>query len=93
LMRQPHSRKVVKVQTKTYTTEKEAKKAAARAYRPAILRLPNGRYACFQAGDALPQGARLVAGALTGGVRITSRGSRVRRIFRILGGRFSLSMQ
>jgi hypothetical protein len=46
------------VQTKTYTTEKEAKKAAARDYRPAILRLPNGRYACFQAGDALPQGAR-----------------------------------
>jgi hypothetical protein len=37
--------------------------------------------------------ARLVAGALTGGVRITSRGSRVRRIFRILGGRFTLSMQ
>jgi hypothetical protein len=37
------------VQTKTYTTEKEAKKAAARAYTPAIVRLPNGRYACFQA--------------------------------------------
>jgi hypothetical protein len=46
------------VQAKTYTTEKEAKKAAARAYRPAILRLPNGRYACFQAGDILPRGAR-----------------------------------
>jgi hypothetical protein len=61
LMRQPHPRKGVEVQTKTYTTENEAKKAAARAYRPAILRLPNGRYACFQAGDALPQGARAVS--------------------------------
>jgi hypothetical protein len=50
-----------KMKTRTYTTEKEAKKAAARAYRPAILRLPNGRYACFQAGDALPQGARAVS--------------------------------
>ena len=47
--------------TRTYTTEVAAKKAAARDYRPAILRLPNGRYACFQAGDALPQGARAVS--------------------------------
>ena len=46
------------MQTETYTTQKEAKKVAARAYRPAIVRLPNGRYACFQAGDALPRGAR-----------------------------------
>jgi len=61
LMRQPHSRKGVKVQTKTYTTEVAAKKAAARAYRPAIVRLPNGRYACFQAGGILPQGARAVS--------------------------------
>ena len=61
LMWEPHLRKRVKVQTRTYTTEKEAKKAAARAYRPAILRLPNGRYACFQARDALPQGARAVS--------------------------------
>jgi hypothetical protein len=61
LMRQSHSRKEVKVQTKTYTTEKEAKKAAAKAYRPAIVRLPNGRYGCFQAGDILPQGARPVS--------------------------------
>jgi hypothetical protein len=60
-MRQPHPRKRVKVQTKTYTTEKQAKKAAARDYRPAILRLPNGRYACFHAGDILPQGARAVS--------------------------------
>ena len=60
-MRQPHSRKDVKVQTMTYTTEKEAKKAAARAYRPAIVRLPNGRYGCFQAGDILPQGAHPVS--------------------------------
>jgi hypothetical protein len=47
--------------TKTYTTETAAKKAAARAYRPAIMRLANGRYACLQAGDALPQGARAVS--------------------------------
>ena len=60
-MRQPPPRKGVKVQTKTYTTQKEAKKAAARAYRPAIVRLPNGRYACFQGGDILPQGARPVS--------------------------------
>ena len=49
------------MQTKTYTTETAAKKAAERAYRPAIVRLPNGRYACFQAGDPLPQGARAVS--------------------------------
>ena len=42
--------------TQTYTTEEAAKKAAARAYRPAIVRLPNGRYACFQAGDAASAG-------------------------------------
>ena len=60
-MRQPPPRKGVKVQTKTYTTEREAKKAAARAYKPAIVRLPNGRYACFHAGDVLPQGARAVS--------------------------------
>jgi hypothetical protein len=35
-----------------------AKKAAVRACRPAILRLANGRYVCFYAGDPLPQGAR-----------------------------------
>ena len=39
----------------TCPTEAAAKKkAAARAYRPAVVRLPNGRYACLQAGDALP---------------------------------------
>jgi hypothetical protein len=48
------------MKTRTYTTEEAAKKSAARAYRPAIVRLPNGRYGCFQAGDALPQGARAV---------------------------------
>ena len=47
--------------TRTYTTEEAAKKAAARAYRPAIVRLPNGRYACFQAGHPFPQGARAVS--------------------------------
>ena len=47
--------------TQTYTTEEAAKKAAARDYRPAIVRLPNGRYACFQAGDVLPRGARAVS--------------------------------
>lgn len=49
------------MQTKTYTTETGAKKAAARAYSPAIARLANGRYACFQAGQPLPQGARAVS--------------------------------
>ena len=49
------------MQTKTYATETGAKKAAARAYRPAILRLANGRYAFFQVGYALPQGARAVS--------------------------------
>jgi hypothetical protein len=49
------------METRTYTTEVAAKKAAARAHRPAIVRLPNGRYACFQAGDVLPQGARAVS--------------------------------
>lgn len=47
--------------TRTYTTEVAAKKAAARAYRPAVVRLPNGRYACIQAGDVLPRGARAVS--------------------------------
>jgi len=48
------------METRTYTTEEAAKKAAARAYRHAIVRLPNGRYACLQAGegDVLPRGAR-----------------------------------
>jgi hypothetical protein len=49
------------METRTYTTEVAAKKAAARTYRPAVVRLPNGRYACFQAGDVLPQGARAVS--------------------------------
>lgn len=46
-----------KVKTQTYATERGAKKAA-RAYRPAIVRFVNGRYACFHAGQPLPQGAR-----------------------------------
>jgi hypothetical protein len=41
--------------------EEAAKKAAARAYQPAILRLANGRYACFFSGQPLPQGARAVS--------------------------------
>ena len=49
------------MKTRTYTTEEAAKKAAARAYDGRPVRLPNGRYACFQAGDALPQGARAVS--------------------------------
>ena len=49
------------MQTEPYATEKEAKKAAARAYRPTIVRLPNGGYGCFCAGDILPQGARAVS--------------------------------
>jgi hypothetical protein len=50
--------KGVAVQTETYTTQKEAKKAAVRAYRPAIVCLANGRYACFNPGDNLPRGVR-----------------------------------
>ena len=53
----PQPKKGTKVETQTYATETEAKKAA-RAYRPAIVRLVNGRYACFQAGNPLPHGAR-----------------------------------
>lgn len=49
------------VRSETYTTEVAAKKAAARAYRPAVVRLPNGRYACLQVGAALPRGARAVS--------------------------------
>ena len=49
------------MQSKTYTTEMGAKKAATRAYRPAIVRLANGRYAWFHTGYPLPQGARMVS--------------------------------
>jgi hypothetical protein len=49
------------VQTKTYTTEAGAKKAAARAYSPAIVRLANGRYSWVHPGHLLPQGARAVS--------------------------------
>jgi hypothetical protein len=49
------------VQTKTYTTEAGAKKAATRAYSPAIVRLANGRYSWVHPGHALPQGARAVS--------------------------------
>jgi hypothetical protein len=49
------------MQTKTYTTETGAKKAAARAYSPAIVRLANGRYAWFHAEQPLPQSARAVS--------------------------------
>lgn len=45
----------------THTTEAAAKKAAARAYRPSVVRLPNGRYACIQAGSVFPRGARAVS--------------------------------
>ena len=53
----------------THTTEVAAKKAAARAYRPAVVRLPNGRYACLQAGDAVPRGARAISRWGAGGWR------------------------
>ena len=49
------------MQTKTYTTEMGAKKAAAKVYSPAIVRLANGRYAWFHAGCPLPQGAHTVS--------------------------------
>ena len=61
LVKQPGPKEGTKMTTQTFTTEEAAKKAAARAYRPAIVRLPNGRYACFQAGHPLPQGARAVS--------------------------------
>jgi hypothetical protein len=57
----PPPKKGTKVEIQTYATETEAKKAAARAYRPAILRLANGRYACFHDGLPLPRGARAVS--------------------------------
>ena len=44
------------LRSETHTTE-----AAARGYRPAVVRLPNGRYACLQAGEAPPRGARAVS--------------------------------
>lgn len=49
------------MQTKTYTTEAGAKKAAARAYSPAIVRLANGRYSWVHPGNPLPPGARAVS--------------------------------
>ena len=49
------------MQTKTYTTETAAKKAAARAYSPAIVQLANGRYVWSHAGHPLPQGAHMVS--------------------------------
>ena len=49
------------MQTKTYTTEAGAKKAAARAYSPAIVRLANGRYSWGHPGISIPQGARAVS--------------------------------
>ena len=74
------------MQTKTYTTEAGAKKAAARAYSPAIVRLANGRYSWVHPGHALPRvHVRLVAGALTGGVRTSSRRTRLRS--NLKGGR------
>jgi hypothetical protein len=57
------------VRSETHTTEAAAKKEAARAYRPAVVRLPNGRYACLQAGDAIPRGARAVSRWGAGGWR------------------------
>ena len=48
--------------TKTYATEAGAKKAAARGYSPAVVRLANGRYAWIPyAGRPLPRGARTVS--------------------------------
>jgi hypothetical protein len=49
------------MQTKTYTTETAAKKAAARAYSPTIVRLANGRYVWSHGRDPLPRGARTVS--------------------------------
>ena len=49
------------MKAQTYTTEVTARRTAAKAYGPAVLRLPNGRYACLQAGHPLPRGARVVS--------------------------------
>ena len=49
------------MQTQTYTTEAGAKKAAARAYSPFIVRLGNGRYVWSHGGHSLPQGAHTVS--------------------------------
>ena len=60
--RPPQRRKGTKAQTiGTYTPETGAKKAAARAYGTAIVRLANGRYAWAHAGYPLPRGARTVS--------------------------------
>jgi hypothetical protein len=61
LVKRPGPTEGTKMTTQTYTTEEAAKKAAAREYRPAVLQLRNGRYACFHAGQPLPQGARAVS--------------------------------
>ncbi len=45
----------------TYKTQTGAKKAVARAYSPAIVRLANGRYTWLHAGYPIPQGAREVS--------------------------------
>ena len=57
----PRLKKGTSVSTQTYATEMGAQKAAAKAYRPAILRLANGHYTCFYAGDPLAQGSRAVS--------------------------------
>ena len=57
------------MRSETHTTEAAAKKAAARAYRPAVVCLPNGRHACLQAGEAPPRGARADSRWGTGGWR------------------------
>jgi hypothetical protein len=49
------------VRTDTYTTEMGSKRASARAYSSAIVRLANGRYAWAHAGPPLPRGARTVS--------------------------------
>ncbi len=56
----PQQKKGTNVKIQTYATETAAKKAA-RAHRPAIVQLVNGRYACFQTGNPLPHGARTVS--------------------------------
>ncbi len=57
------------LRSETHTTEAAAQKAAARGYGPAVVRLPNGRYACLQAGELPPRGARAVSRWGAGGWR------------------------
>lgn len=46
---------------KTYATEAAAKRAANKAYTPAIVELSNGSFDWFPAGHPIPQGSTIVS--------------------------------